>query len=72
MDDYRGLFDLTGRTALVIGAGGIGAEVAMALAAHGAAVTAADLDGPTARSVADSCAGDWTTVDVNGASYLRS
>lgn len=64
IEDYRKLFDLTGRSALVIGAGGIGAEVAMALAAHGATVTAADLDGETARGVADSCGGRSATVDV--------
>lgn len=34
--DYSAMFDLTGRSALVIGAGGIEAEVAAAVAAHGA------------------------------------
>jgi NAD(P)-dependent dehydrogenase (short-subunit alcohol dehydrogenase family) len=62
--DYQRLFDLAGRTALVVGAGGIGAEVAMALAAHGATVTAADLDSGAARASGAACGGAWATVDV--------
>lgn len=42
---YRSLFDLTGRTALVIGSGsGIGAASAEGLAAFGAQVLCADID----------------------------
>lgn len=48
------MFDLTGKQAMVIGAGsGIGREVAQALAAHGADVVVADRDLPAARSTAD-------------------
>lgn len=64
MTDYRGLFDLTGRRALVIGAGGIGAEVADALAAHGALVTAADLDADVAQAAAERCGGQFLSLDV--------
>ncbi|HEX3816164.1 MAG TPA: SDR family NAD(P)-dependent oxidoreductase [Mycobacteriales bacterium] len=48
MPDYTGLFRLDGMTALVVGAGGIGAEVARGLSAHGASVVCADLDAAAA------------------------
>ena len=45
MDEYRGLFDLSGRTALVVGAAsGIGEASAHALAAFGARTRCADGD----------------------------
>lgn len=51
--DYRTLFHLTGRHALVVGAGsGIGREVAAALAAFGADVCCADRDGAAAQESA--------------------
>jgi NAD(P)-dependent dehydrogenase (short-subunit alcohol dehydrogenase family) len=42
MPSYDKLFDLTDREVLVIGAGGIGSEIAAGLAAHGATVHVAD------------------------------
>lgn len=52
-DAYRALFDLTGRRAVVIGAGsGIGRAGALGLAAHGARVVCADLAGTAAEDVA--------------------
>ncbi len=54
LSEYRGLFDLTGRTAVVIGAGsGIGRAGAEAMAAHGADVVCGDLSGDAATAVAD-------------------
>ena len=49
-----GLFDLSGRSALVTGAaGGIGSAVAEAYAAAGAAVLVTDINGDAARRVAE-------------------
>jgi NAD(P)-dependent dehydrogenase (short-subunit alcohol dehydrogenase family) len=51
--DYANIFDLTGRTAVVIGAGsGIGCASAVALAAFGASVTCADVNGECAARTA--------------------
>jgi NAD(P)-dependent dehydrogenase (short-subunit alcohol dehydrogenase family) len=55
MQEYRSLFDLSGRTAVVIGAGsGIGEASALGLAAFGARVYCADLDLERASSTARS------------------
>ncbi|MEJ3654181.1 SDR family oxidoreductase [Actinomycetes bacterium KLBMP 9759] len=51
--DYRRLFRLDGKRAVVVGAGsGIGREAARALAAHGAAVVCADRDADAATDTA--------------------
>ncbi len=50
MFDYRSMFDLSGKTALVVGAGsGIGAASAHGMAAFGARVFCADLDAASAE-----------------------
>ncbi|WP_327151179.1 3-hydroxybutyrate dehydrogenase [Nocardia sp. NBC_01329] len=57
--------DLMGRNALVTGgAGGIGAAGARALAARGATVTVADVDGTGADAVAREIGGDAWAVDL--------
>ncbi|MCB0022614.1 MAG: SDR family NAD(P)-dependent oxidoreductase, partial [Caldilinea sp.] len=51
MNHYASLFDLSGRTALIVGAGsGIGQASAQALAAFGAHVVCADIAVDAARS----------------------
>jgi NAD(P)-dependent dehydrogenase (short-subunit alcohol dehydrogenase family) len=53
MNEYRKLFDLNGRRALVVGAAsGIGQAAANGLAAHGASVVCADLDSDGAERTA--------------------
>ena len=53
MFDYRSMFDLSGTTALVVGAGsGIGAASAAGLAAFGARVFCADLNAQSAENTA--------------------
>ena len=53
MFDYRSMFDLTGKTALVVGAGsGIGEASALGLAAFGARVFCADRDAGAAEKTA--------------------
>src|ERR671916_880703 len=53
MFDYRSMFDLSGKTALVVGAGsGIGEASAQGLAAFGARVVCADVDREAAEDTA--------------------
>ena len=53
MFDYRSMFDLAGKSALVVGAGsGIGEASAHGLAAFGANVTCADVDAEAAENTA--------------------
>jgi 3-hydroxybutyrate dehydrogenase len=64
-DDAPSDHPLAGRTALVTGgASGIGAACARELAAHGARVQVADLDGDAADKVADELGGTAWQVDL--------
>jgi NAD(P)-dependent dehydrogenase (short-subunit alcohol dehydrogenase family) len=63
--DYERLFRLDGRTAVVVGAAsGIGAAAARGLAAYGAVVVCADLNGEGARATADAIVRAGHTADA--------
>jgi NAD(P)-dependent dehydrogenase (short-subunit alcohol dehydrogenase family) len=62
--DYFNLFRLDGRRAVLLGAGGIGHEVACALAAHGAHVICGDRDPEVAKAAADDAGGEALTLDI--------
>jgi 3-hydroxybutyrate dehydrogenase len=65
--------DLTGRAALVTGAAsGIGLACAQALAAAGATVTIADVDGDRAEEVAQKLGGVAWQVDLSDTEALRT
>jgi NAD(P)-dependent dehydrogenase (short-subunit alcohol dehydrogenase family) len=72
MTSYTGLFDLTGKRALVVGAGGIGLEVARALAAHHAAVTVADNDAETVRRASGQVPADGLQLDITDSDAVRA
>ena len=70
----NGLFDLSGRTAAIIGGGsGIGEAVALGAARQGAAVIVLDLNGEAARGVAARIGGQAgaSALDVRGRSAVR-
>ncbi|MFC4003792.1 SDR family NAD(P)-dependent oxidoreductase [Prauserella oleivorans] len=71
MTDYANLFRLDGKRALLIGAGGIGREAALALAAHGAEVVCADKDAATAKSTAADVGGESLQLDVTDADAVE-
>lgn len=74
---FRQAFDLSGKTAVVIGAGsGIGQQAAYGLAARGAHVRCADLDISAARTTADAIRNDGgqadaASVDLNDGAGVR-
>jgi NAD(P)-dependent dehydrogenase (short-subunit alcohol dehydrogenase family) len=72
--DAESLFDLSGRTAIVTGAGsGLGRAIALGLDAYGAEVVVADIDREAAREVADACTdGLAIEADVTDEASLRS
>ena len=57
--------DLDGKSAIVTGRRGLGAAIAERLAAAGARVVVADLDGASAAAVADAVGGVAVTADVS-------
>jgi NAD(P)-dependent dehydrogenase (short-subunit alcohol dehydrogenase family) len=61
---YTNQFRLDGKRAVLIGAGGIGREIALALAAHGAYVICADKDLESAKATAAEIDGEPIQVDV--------
>jgi NAD(P)-dependent dehydrogenase (short-subunit alcohol dehydrogenase family) len=67
MFDYRSLFDLGGKSALVVGAGsGIGEASAQGLAAFGASVVCADVDAEAARNTADEISSEGREAEALG------
>jgi NAD(P)-dependent dehydrogenase (short-subunit alcohol dehydrogenase family) len=71
---HNGLFDLSGKTAAVIGGGsGIGAEVAIGAAKQGAGVVVLDANEAGARAVADRIAGaDAAALDIRDAAAVNA
>ncbi len=78
LTEYRQLFDLSGKKALVVGAGsGIGEASAWALAAHGAEVICADVNADAVAAVAAAISEDGgnaraTEVDITDSTMVNS
>jgi NAD(P)-dependent dehydrogenase (short-subunit alcohol dehydrogenase family) len=76
--DYKKLFDMTGKKALVVGAGsGIGEAVAMGIAAHNAHTICGDLNMEAANKVAEAIrsaggTADAVKIDINDGASVRS
>ena len=71
----NGLFDLTGRTAAIIGGGsGIGEAVTVGVAQHGASVIVLDADAAAANGVAASIGGDagGAALDIRDGAAVRA
>ena len=65
MFDYRSMFDLSGKTALVVGAGsGIGEASAQGLAAFGAHVVCADVNAEAAEDTASEITSEGGEADA--------
>ena len=72
LDHYRRMFDLTGKTALVLGAAsGIGKASAEALAALGATVICADIDERAVQETAAGIGGKAHVVDAGKSGDIR-
>lgn len=64
--DYKKLFDLTGKTAMVIGAGsGIGEATAIGLSEFGAEIVCVDLNHEAAISTLEKLQGDGSAIQLN-------
>ena len=73
LERYRRMFDLSGKTALVLGAAsGIGKASAEALAALGAAVTCADIDQAGAEVTAAGIGGKAHRVDAGKSGDIKA
>lgn len=70
-NQYTSLFSLAGKHALLIGTGGIGAELGHALAAYGAQVTCADKNFSTAEQAAAAVNGTPLKIDITDVQALR-
>jgi NAD(P)-dependent dehydrogenase (short-subunit alcohol dehydrogenase family) len=73
--NQSGLFDLTGKTAAIIGGGsGIGEAVALGVAQHGATVVVLDADAAAASAVAARIGGDAraAALDIRDGAAVRS